>query len=611
MPVRRARGRASTIATARPRRSCARRCMDDGSARTDLDRPTTGRDQAYDAVLAAFVQRVRRRAGARRRRRARSRGCCRRSRRSAGSGCCSSSAGAGSARGTAATVPAAARTRRREPRRCGGDRRRVRRQARRRARGHRRRADGGPGGPNEAHPVAMRWMRVSALLAVVLLIGWVFILWQNQFHVTRAGGVRVPRVPRGRDRRSTTCGAPARRRSRRRRGRRRRGWGRPIGARGELEKEKRTLLKAIKEAEFDLAMGKLSKADADEMIAHVPRARDRGDQGARAAGRRAGAVGARADRARGQGAARARGQDRPRSAKSKRQEAEIAKADKDDEDGAGEADDRDRGREPQTDDRAMTEAVKAEEPKAAPAAGHGNRGRSGRRRPRRQQRRDDTVVALAIALAAAAASPAHAQIAGAIGKPLPSPDLPAARSACASSPAGRQARSSAPTSRSSSTARRASARTDAAGRAIFPDLPAGATVQAKVLDDDKKEVTSDAFQLSDDSGARLMLVDQAVRTARRRRRRAVRGWRGGAMPEPRQMSGQPRPEQNDPPGTSRCGSRTTTSRTSPPVDVAGHARRLHARTTRSTRQGRSRPTRTAARRSTNLDRTGAHRRTSR
>jgi len=44
-------------------------------------------------------------------------------------------------------------------------------------------------------------------------------------------------------------------------------WGRPLGALGELEREKRTLLKAIKEAEFDLQMGKLSKADADSMIA--------------------------------------------------------------------------------------------------------------------------------------------------------------------------------------------------------------------------------------------------------------------------------------------------------------------------------------------------------
>jgi hypothetical protein len=35
----------------------------------------------------------------------------------------------------------------------------------------------------------------------------------------------------------------------------------------ELEREKRALLKAIKEAEFDQQMGKLSKRDADEMIA--------------------------------------------------------------------------------------------------------------------------------------------------------------------------------------------------------------------------------------------------------------------------------------------------------------------------------------------------------
>jgi len=40
----------------------------------------------------------------------------------------------------------------------------------------------------------------------------------------------------------------------------------PQGERLELEREKRTLLKAIKEAEFDHQMGKLSKRDADEMI---------------------------------------------------------------------------------------------------------------------------------------------------------------------------------------------------------------------------------------------------------------------------------------------------------------------------------------------------------
>src|ERR1700710_524906 len=43
-------------------------------------------------------------------------------------------------------------------------------------------------------------------------------------------------------------------------------WQRPIGARAQLLKEKKTLLKAIKEAEFDFAMGKLSKADSDALI---------------------------------------------------------------------------------------------------------------------------------------------------------------------------------------------------------------------------------------------------------------------------------------------------------------------------------------------------------
>ncbi|MDX2090192.1 MAG: hypothetical protein SFX73_20200, partial [Kofleriaceae bacterium] len=41
---------------------------------------------------------------------------------------------------------------------------------------------------------------------------------------------------------------------------------RPVGARGELEREKKSLLKAIKETEFDREMGKLSKDDADQMI---------------------------------------------------------------------------------------------------------------------------------------------------------------------------------------------------------------------------------------------------------------------------------------------------------------------------------------------------------
>jgi hypothetical protein len=40
----------------------------------------------------------------------------------------------------------------------------------------------------------------------------------------------------------------------------------PVGAREELEREKRSLLKAIKEIEFDHEMGKMSDADAEELI---------------------------------------------------------------------------------------------------------------------------------------------------------------------------------------------------------------------------------------------------------------------------------------------------------------------------------------------------------
>jgi hypothetical protein len=120
-------------------------------------------------------------------------------------------------------------------------------------------------------------------LAFALVLGWVFVLWTNNFHVTapvvfvclgylavvatvanlwRTGAAIVAIEPDD-------------------------DWGRPIGERGELEKEKRTLLKAIKEAEFDLAMNKLSKGDADSLIRQyraraieVIKALDRLDAGA-------------------------------------------------------------------------------------------------------------------------------------------------------------------------------------------------------------------------------------------------------------------------------------------------------------------------------------------
>jgi hypothetical protein len=100
----------------------------------------------------------------------------------------------------------------------------------------------------------------------LLVIGWSFILIQNNFNLTtpvmfvcfaygagvaavytlfRTGAAAVSGGEGDEDEAS---------------------WGRPVGARAELEREKKALLKAIKEAEFDLQMGKLSKADAEAMI---------------------------------------------------------------------------------------------------------------------------------------------------------------------------------------------------------------------------------------------------------------------------------------------------------------------------------------------------------
>src|SRR5678816_2051535 len=116
----------------------------------------------------------------------------------------------------------------------------------------------------------MRWVWRGIALGA-LLVGWVFIIWQNHFHLTapavfvclaylavvatvynlwRTGAAAVATGDEVAD--ST--------------------WARQTGALGELEREKRTLLKAIKEAEFDHQMGKLSKHDVDEMI-RVYRAR--------------------------------------------------------------------------------------------------------------------------------------------------------------------------------------------------------------------------------------------------------------------------------------------------------------------------------------------------
>lgn len=156
---------------------------------------------------------------------------------------------------------------------------------------------------------------------------------------------------------------------------------------------------------------------------------------------------------------------------------------------------------------------------------------------------------IGVAFAAGAmitAAPAEAQIAAALGKPLPSPDLPIG-TVSVRIVAGTGA---APVMGTDVTllvngvAR--VARTDSAGRAVFAGLPVGATVIAKVVDEDKAEHASIEFPVPSEGGARVMIT--------------TKPWQGGAggpaaggggagMPNPRQMSGEARPDEADPPGT--------------------------------------------------------------
>ncbi|HEY1817933.1 MAG TPA: hypothetical protein VGG74_36575 [Kofleriaceae bacterium] len=108
----------------------------------------------------------------------------------------------------------------------------------------------------------MRTLKLGGF-ALALVVGWVFILWANNFHVTAPvvmvclAYLCVVALILNLWRTGAAAVAPDDAND---------AWGRPIGAKGELEKEKKTLLKAIKEAEFDLAMGKLSKRDSDSLI---------------------------------------------------------------------------------------------------------------------------------------------------------------------------------------------------------------------------------------------------------------------------------------------------------------------------------------------------------
>lgn len=151
---------------------------------------------------------------------------------------------------------------------------------------------------------------------------------------------------------------------------------------------------------------------------------------------------------------------------------------------------------------------------------------------------------------------AHAQVAGAIGKPLSAPDLPAG-TISVRVVAGTIANPVVGTDVTllvNGTPR--VARTDAAGRAQFPSLPAGARVQAKVQtqdEGDKQDITSDEFELDPQMGSKVLLSTKPFVPMGGMAATAAPfagGVGGGAgMPAPRTLSGQPRGEATDQPGT--------------------------------------------------------------
>jgi hypothetical protein len=90
-------------------------------------------------------------------------------------------------------------------------------------------------------------------------------------------------------------------------------------------------------------------------------------------------------------------------------------------------------------------------------------------------------------------------------------------------------------------------RTNAEGRAAFSNLAVGAVVQARTPGA-QGEVVSEPFTIPASGGGRVMLSTKPLPTHPAAGGAGGMGGPGG-MPNPRQVSGQPRPEAQDPPGT--------------------------------------------------------------
>lgn len=122
--------------------------------------------------------------------------------------------------------------------------------------------------PAAAAPASDRapwwWRHLARIVAgVVLLVGWGFIGWHEHFRVTPPavflclGWLAVVEAVLYLWHTGFSAADESEADQQ---------WWRPVGEKDELEREKKSLLKAIKEIEFDREMGKMTDDDAGEIV---------------------------------------------------------------------------------------------------------------------------------------------------------------------------------------------------------------------------------------------------------------------------------------------------------------------------------------------------------
>lgn len=108
------------------------------------------------------------------------------------------------------------------------------------------------------------WRHIARIVATAaLLVGWAFIGWHEHFRVTPPavflclGWLAVVEAVLYLWHTGFSAADESEADQQ---------WWRPVGEKDELEREKRSLLKAIKEIEFDREMGKMTDDDAGEIV---------------------------------------------------------------------------------------------------------------------------------------------------------------------------------------------------------------------------------------------------------------------------------------------------------------------------------------------------------